>query len=807
MTPNRASVGGANAKVSLRDFEGERFDRARWINEQTRGMTSEGGGEGEGAMRRGCERFLGELELQLQLTGEDLSMSLEDRSREGVARVPRAMSEIEVVEERVRSLYAGVREILSRLDRVEDESRTSVEALRQLDAAKQRMESARETLQEANGLADLMSSIDGIFASGNIRNMSESLARIKRGLAVVGDVPEFADGQDKVDAFEHKLEGVVRPALIMALESQNGTAARELRDVLRATGRGTALESTYADTRVTSRVMKQWKTLEREASTVSDEVNADSDVSVRMVENFLKYCATTLQDEASWCSTTFPEDAASLIPVSWCSLHTTLEPAITEKLSSMSVEQLVPVRHAFETYVEDVGSTFAKLVGVGSSNDNSDAIHGAMNDAMMAVAEPFMSIEQRYGEFALANMKNELEALVNIPEATSISTSDDLSSVVHKMLATLPKAIGICAAAMERCEQVTAGLEITTCIHAIESAMEHYVDLISLVLRDLRKAASLIDSTAAKLDPSVTSTGEEFIRGSLSLLDIINAIPTAVFDFESALKASILQLRSTLRPALAAASGLNEGVKESTLVSLSIAAHVSRSRKLAVFLDKVADSAATHSLDGTIIPVGAEHMNALLRTVEKFIYDALLGRVSLELKGIASSDVWSAKPAESAYKLPTFSAYPQERMTNAGEYLLSLPQHLDGINDDDLARTSSLATSEESAAQDVATSEDWIAKIAEASADLVLKEVQSISSLSDQGAAQLSADLEYFSNIVAALSLTPPSALLAWYKCVGASRDEYDEFARTAAAEGIDARIVKAAAATRGIQLRSTIDA
>ena len=65
-------------------------------------------------------------------------------------------------------------------------------------------------------------------------------------------------------------------------------------------------------------------------------------------------------------------------------------------------------------------------------------------------------------------------------------------------------------------------------------------------------------------------------------------------------------------------------------------------------------------------------------------------------------------------------------MTNAGEYLLSLPQHLDGINDDDLARTSSLATSEESAAQDVATSEDWIAKIAEASADLVLKEVHDL---------------------------------------------------------------------------------
>ena len=129
MTPNRASVGGANAKVSLRDFEGERFDRARWINEQTRGMTSESSGEGEGAMRRGCERF-GRVGAAVAIDGEDLSMSLEDRSREGVARVPRAMSEIEVGGARAEFTRGSAREILSRLDRVEDESRTSVEALR-----------------------------------------------------------------------------------------------------------------------------------------------------------------------------------------------------------------------------------------------------------------------------------------------------------------------------------------------------------------------------------------------------------------------------------------------------------------------------------------------------------------------------------------------------------------------------------------------------------------------------------------------------------------------------------------------------
>ena len=108
--------------------------------------------------------------------------------------------------------------------------------------------------------------------------------------------------------------------------------------------------------------------------------------------------------------------------------------------------------------------------------------------------------------------------MVNIPEARSIATSDDLGSVAHNVLATLQKAIDIMSAAVNRCMEVTSGVETMSCIHAIESAMEHYVDLIALVLRDLREAAGLIDSNAASLKPNVTAAGEEFIRGSMSLL-------------------------------------------------------------------------------------------------------------------------------------------------------------------------------------------------------------------------------------------------------------------------------------------------
>jgi len=55
------------------------------------------------------------------------------------------------------------------------------------------MEGARDTLQEAAGLAELMASVEDVFATGNIRQMADTLASMRRGLKVVGSVPEFND--------------------------------------------------------------------------------------------------------------------------------------------------------------------------------------------------------------------------------------------------------------------------------------------------------------------------------------------------------------------------------------------------------------------------------------------------------------------------------------------------------------------------------------------------------------------------------------------------------------------------------------
>jgi len=178
-------------------------------------------------------------------------------------------------------------------------------------------------------------------------------------------------------------------------------------------------------------------------------------------------------------------------------------------------------------------------------------------------------------------------------------------------------------------------------------------------------------------------------------------------------------------------------------------------------------------------------------------------------------------------------------MTNAGEYLLSLPTTLDAIVEarEEERNAKRLAAATESAstggdaedrgneppgtptkagagavagaagpggADDVPELDagEWMAKVAAAAASLLLTEVRGISALTDLGAAQLAADLDYFVNVIAALSLDDvPDAkkLRCFATCCAAARDAYVMSTRDG--DAVDEDIVKIVAAARGIKL------
>ena len=56
------------------------------------------------------------------------------------------------------------------------------------------------SLQEATELSQLFQSIEGAFAAGELQKIADMLATMRRSLKLVGNVPEFSGGMERLQA-------------------------------------------------------------------------------------------------------------------------------------------------------------------------------------------------------------------------------------------------------------------------------------------------------------------------------------------------------------------------------------------------------------------------------------------------------------------------------------------------------------------------------------------------------------------------------------------------------------------------------
>lgn len=87
------------------------------------------------------------------------------------------------------------------------------------------------------------------------------------------------------------------------------------------------------------------------------------------------------------------------------------------------------------------------------------------------------------------------------------------------------------------------------------------------------------------------------------------------------------------------------------------------------------------------LPLASQRVAAFVDAVNELVYDVLISKVRQRLSDVSRLPIWASIEEQSAFPLPTFSAYPQSYVTSVGEYLLTLPQQLEplaeGISNND----------------------------------------------------------------------------------------------------------------------------
>ncbi|XP_027163685.1 conserved oligomeric Golgi complex subunit 7 [Coffea eugenioides] len=814
--------------VDLSAFSDEKFDPKRWINGVCQSRHPQDP----------LDKHLVDLEMKLQMVSEEIAASLEEQSSAALLRVPRATRDVIRLRDDALSLRSSVASILQKLIKAEGSSADSIATLAKVDTVKRRMEAAYETLQDAAGLTQLSSTVEDVFASGDLPRAAETLANMRHCLSAVGEVAEFANVRKQLEVLEDRLDSMVQPRLTDALTNRKIDVAKDMRGILIRIGRFKSLEMHYTKVHLKS-IKKLWEEydLRQQASKLANEKNElerfssghDSQSSSTRfsfsswLPSFYDELLLYLEQEWKWCILAFPEDYRALVPKLLIETMTAIGQSFVSRIN-LATGDVVPETKALSKGVLDILSTdLPKGVKVqtkhlealielhhttGSFARNiqhlfSNADLQVLLDTMKSIYHPYESFKQRYGQMERVILSGEIAGLdlrgVTFSRFVGVH-GVELSETVRRMEESIPQVIILLEAAVERCINFTGGSEADELILALDDILLQYISALQEILKSLRAVCGVdaIDGLASKKDlgadrkdgtsharkADFLSNEEEwsFVQATLQILTVADCLSSRSSVFEASLRATLARLNTNLSLLVFGSSldknhshVVNEdrsgepstiGRAALDIAALRLVAVPEKARKLFNLLEQSKDP-RFHAL-----PLASQRVTAFADAVNELVYDVLISKVRQQFNDLSRLPVWSSVDEPSAFPLPSFSSYPQSYVTNVGEYLLTLPQQLEP-----LAEGISSSDTNADEAQFFAT--EWMFKVAEGASTLYMEQLRGIQYVTDRGAQQLAADIEYLSNVLSALSMPIPSVLATFQTCLSTPREQLKDLVKS----------------------------
>ncbi|PNW86446.1 hypothetical protein CHLRE_02g086700v5 [Chlamydomonas reinhardtii] len=785
-------------------FGEDGFDPISWINNACNNKATD----------EPLEKFLAELEMRLQLNAEDIEATLSDNSAQAMRRIPFAIQEIYRLQGDIQGMQDQVQVLAGSVQRDATDARGSVEHISQLHLVKANMENACNSLKEATELSGLFVKVEEVFAAGDLPKVAEILASMRRSLSLVGDVPEFRAGRQKLRALEDRLQTQVEGSLGEALaRGADDEAMRKLCGLLLAVDRYGTIESLYVSTKM-AKVHALWEEVAAAGA-------AAPEGAASWLATFLSRLLALLEAEARWAAAVLPGQAAALLGALCLSVFT--------KISKAARDRLAPVTHiaplaGFAREVGGFGRALHELL--------RDVETGRRREVIALVYAPLEDKVAAYGELEAAQLAADLRAaLPPAAAAAAAAAGDEAEGAVSRLATSIRPAFAALHAAVERCNALTGGSEVRALLKAVDGELAAYLAALQSAVSGLGAKHKARAAAGAAGGASAAEDGED-IANVLQLIKVGRELSAAVGRLEAALRTAVAAAVSRLQalvsgaaPAAAAAAaaaasgtpfasssapsggaaGLS-GAAEADPVALRLVA--GRGERLAKLMKLGSGLSDPRFM---VLPGSVGALDSFSATVQSTVFDVLLARVASLLASLPVLPEWRKGAEGSAHPaapLPSFNTYPLPYVTAIGDHLMAMPQQLEvlmGDTGDDTSATAAAGGADASgggAAEWEELAAEWLDKAVSGAAAMYADAIFKIGDLGQQGGCQLATDVEYFVNVMGALHVAPPPSLLTVQLLAGAAPEEFAELGRGALAEGAaDGPALRALAGMRRIAL------
>ncbi|XP_076154273.1 conserved oligomeric Golgi complex subunit 7 [Alosa pseudoharengus] len=761
-------------------FLADDFDVKDWVNGAFKVAQKDAPGK--------ADAHAATLVMKLQLFIQEVNNSIEESSIQAVQNMPRVLRDVEALKQEASFLKEQMVLVKEDIKKFEQDTVQSMQVLVEIDQVKSRIQLAAEALQEADKWSTLSADIEETFKTQDVALISSKLAAMQGSLTMLVDTPDYSDKCVQLEALKNRLEALASTQIVATFNSQSIDQAKLFVKVFSEMDRMPQLLAYYYKCHKVQ-LLSVWETLCQSEASLKQQLS-----------EFYDTLLSTWHSQLQWSSQVF-KNPYEVVTVLMIQTLSAMVPSIPE---CIAVElKRCPGEDRLDMLLElhQTAANFSRSLETAMLPHLANCNLLKVGELVSCVYAPYKDYQLQYGELEETNLLIQLSAV-------PLERGEVLDCVLE-LTHSVQKVFGLAAAASDRCVKLTDGLGVCGLIRALRALFSKYVSDFSVTLQSIRKKYKLEDAAASE----VFSEDWTAFQNSVRIIATCGELLRQCGAFEQQLSNKILAraghfLFEGYSPR--SLTGLQEGVSERRgqknpwqEYNYLQQGNMAEYNNLLETLYSLKEKGTGNS---SLLAETRASLTRLNQQANQLAFDSVFVQIKQQLcltnkpEGKGMSGLGESLSDD----LPTFSLSPQEYITNIGQYIMSLPLHLEPfVTQEDPALELALHTGKlpypPEQGDDVPelenTADYWLGSIARATMQTYCDVILQIQELTPHTTKQLATDIDYLSNVMDALGLQTSRNL---QNIVALLRAKPDEFRQTA--KPLPRRLTSTIAAMRGIE-------
>ncbi|XP_007903979.1 conserved oligomeric Golgi complex subunit 7 isoform X1 [Callorhinchus milii] len=757
-------------------FLDDNFEVKDWVNGAFQAVQKDGTGK--------VDSHAATLVMKLQLFIQEVNNAIEETSHQALQNMPRALRDVEALKQEASFLKDQMILVKEDIRKFEQETAQSMQVLVEIDEVKSRMQAAADALQEADKWSTLSADIEETFKTQDVATISAKLTSMQSSLAMLADTPDYSEKCVHLEALKNRLEALASPQIVAAFNSQSVEQAKLFVKVFVEIDRRPQLLTYYYKCHK-GQLLCVWQELAQSETRLEHQLTEFYDTLLATWHTQLQWTNQVFQNASEIVTVLQIQTLSALVPSVPVYLSTALERASSEDKLSLLLDL-----HASTTH-------FAKSLEAAMLPHLGEMNLLKVTELVTAVAEPYQPYLLQYGEL------EEVFLLIQI-SAVPLERGE-LLDCVQELSQSVSKLFSLASGAVDRCLKLTDGLGACGLLKALKALFSKYVSDFSTTLQSIRKKCRLQDTPSASLFQEDWTAFQSCVR----IIATCGELLRQCGDFEQQLSNRLLTSGSKYLSDAYSPRSLGAGPEPGGKVGARNPwqEYNYLQRGNPSLYGSLLDLLYTLKEKGTgNKQLLGEQRGALTRLNQQayqLAFDSVFLPIQRQLHLVPKMEAWSSGSAGETMTddLPTFSLSPLEYISNIGQYIMSLPLHLEPfVTQEDPGLELALHAGKlpyppeqgDELPELDNVADYWLGSIARATMHTYCESILQIPELTPHSTKQLVTDLDYLSNVMDALGLQPSRALQQVSSLLRAKPEEVRQ-----AAKGLPRRLSSAVIAMR----------